>query len=49
MGMIICMSALYPVSQLTKGIVEEKETRMREVLKMMALTDGALNSAWTIT
>lgn len=49
MGMIICMSALYPVSQLTKAIVEEKETRMRELLKMMGLTDGALNAAWTIT
>eukprot|EP00656_Telonema_subtile_P034977 TRINITY_DN3899_c0_g1_i4.p1 TRINITY_DN3899_c0_g1~~TRINITY_DN3899_c0_g1_i4.p1 ORF type:complete len:455 (-),score=112.16 TRINITY_DN3899_c0_g1_i4:584-1948(-) len=49
MGMLICMSSLYPVSQLTKGLVEEKETRMREQLKIMGLTDGALNVAWTLT
>lgn len=49
MGMVMCMSMLYPVARLTKSIVEEKETRMREVMRIMGLMDWVLASAWSLT
>ena len=47
--MVMCMSMLYPVSKLTKSIVEEKETRMKEVMKIMGLQDWVLAAAWSLT
>lgn len=34
------MSMLYPVSRLIKGIVEEKEQKLKETMKMMGLFDN---------
>ena len=36
-GLVLCMSLLYPVSRLIKHLVEDKESRMKETLKMMGL------------
>lgn len=41
------MATLYPMSRLTKAVVEEKETRMRELMKIMGLRDWAHQFAWT--
>ena len=46
MGLLICMSTLYPVSRLVKSIVEEKETRMKEIMLIMGLKPIALTAAW---
>lgn len=40
---------MYPLSRLTKGIVEEKETRMREVMKVMGLHSSVHQLSWVIT
>ena len=36
-GLVLCMALLYPVSRLIKALVEDKESRMKETLKMMGL------------
>jgi hypothetical protein len=36
-GLVLCLALLYPVSRLIKVLVEEKESRMKETLKIMAL------------
>jgi len=46
LGLFICMSTLYPVSRLVKSIVEEKETRMKEIMLIMGLKPIALTAAW---
>lgn len=33
-GLVFCMSMLYPTSRLIKGIVEEKETKTKETMKV---------------
>jgi ATP-binding cassette, subfamily A (ABC1), member 3 len=40
---------MYPMSRLVKSIVEEKELKMREVMKIMGLRDWAHQGAWFIT
>lgn len=32
LGLLLCLALVYPVSCLVRGMVEEKETRMRETL-----------------
>lgn len=49
LGLGLVMSTLYPMSRLTKGMVEEKETKLREVMKIMGLTDSAHQLSWFIT
>ena len=44
----VVVSFLYPVSRLVKTIVEEKESKMREVLKIMGLNDSIHQLAWFI-
>ena len=43
------LSLLYPVAQLVRSIVAEKETRIREGMKAMGLGEGALISSWLLT
>ena len=40
---------LFPVSRLIRGLVAEKETRIREGMRMMGLSDLALNGSWFTT
>ena len=42
------MSTLYPISRLAKTIVEEKEIRMRELLKISGVKDWVHHLSWTI-
>lgn len=48
-GLIMSISMLYTVSRLIKLIVEEKEMRMKETLKMMGLRDWVFVSSWALT
>lgn len=40
---------MYPVSRLVKSVVEEKESRMREIMKIMGLVDWAHQASWFLT
>ena len=40
---------MYPVSKLIKAVVEEKESKMREVMKIMGLRNWAHQLSWCIT
>ncbi len=46
LGMGLVMATMYPISRLVKNMVEEKESRMREVMKIMGLADWALHMSW---
>jgi ABC-type multidrug transport system fused ATPase/permease subunit len=46
LGLAIVMSTMYPMSRLTKAVVEEKELRMREVMKIMGLRDWVHQIGW---
>ena len=48
-ALFFVLTLLVPVSRLIRGMVHEKETRIREGMKMMGMTDAALNTAWFIT
>jgi len=48
-GLVFCLSILYPTSRLIKGIVEEKETKTKETMKMMGLKDWVWSLSWFIT
>lgn len=49
LGLALTMALLYPMSRMVKSIVEEKETKMREILKIMGLTDTIHSLSWVIT
>lgn len=49
MGFFMAIALMYPVSQLTRAIVEEKEARLRQTLRCMGLRYDALVSAWLLT
>jgi len=49
LGLALTMSTLYPVARLVKTVVEEKETKMREVMKIMGLSDVAHHLSWWFT
>lgn len=40
---------LFPVAMTIRGIVHEKELRLKEYMKMMGLGEGVLRSSWFIT
>ena len=42
LGLVLIMSTLYPVSRLVKSVVEEKESKMKEVMKFMGIIDAML-------
>jgi hypothetical protein len=43
------VATMYPVSKLIKALVEEKESHMREVMKIMGLSSWAHQLSWSIT
>jgi ATP-binding cassette subfamily A (ABC1) protein 3 len=43
------VSTLYPVSRLVKSAVEEKESKMKEIMEIMGLSSWVNNLAWFIT
>ena len=43
------VSTVYPLSRLVKTIVEEKETHMKELLKIMGLRDWVHQLSWFLT
>jgi ABC-type Na+ transport system ATPase subunit NatA len=47
--MYYVVATMFPTSRLVKTIVEEKETRMRETMKIMGLEDWAHQLSWLIT
>ena len=48
-GFFMCMSMLYPVSRLIKAVVEEKENRSRENMKIMGMKGSAFVASWFFT
>ena len=48
-GLFMAMATMYPMSRLTKAIVEEKETRMQETLLMMGLAPEVLVASWFVS
>jgi hypothetical protein len=46
LGLVMVMSTLYPMSKLTKSIVEEKETKMRELMMIMGLPEWVHRASW---
>jgi hypothetical protein len=48
-GFFMCMSMLYPVSRLLKAVVEEKENRSRETMKIMGMRGSAFVASWFVT
>eukprot|EP00736_Rhodelphis_marinus_P014162 Rmarinus@m.10137 len=49
LGLIFCMGYLYPTSRLIREVVEEKEIRMREVMKIMGLLPTVHVLSWVIS
>ena len=43
------MATLYPMSRLTKSLVEEKELKQREITRVMGMFEWASQGAWFIT
>jgi hypothetical protein len=44
----MAMSILYPISRLIKGLVEDKESRMKETQKMMGLFQWVFMASWFV-
>ncbi|CAM9472264.1 unnamed protein product [Scytosiphon promiscuus] len=49
LGLAMTMSTMYPLSRLVKGIVEEKESRVRETMRIMGLRVWCHELSWFIT
>jgi len=49
LGLFFTIIFNYPVTRLIKGIVEEKQLRIKEGMKMMGLTESALFMSWFAT
>jgi ABC-type multidrug transport system ATPase subunit len=48
-GLVLCLAMLYPVSRLMKAVVEEKESRAKETMKMMGLFNWVFIAAHFLT
>jgi hypothetical protein len=48
-GLVLCMALLYPASRLIKSLVEDKESRRRETLKMMGMEQWVFVGSYAIT
>ena len=48
MPLLMIMVLIYPVSRLIKGIVEEKELKIREYLRMLGVSDLTVYANWGI-
>jgi hypothetical protein len=49
LGLAIVMSTMYPMSRLTKSVVEEKELKLREVMKIMGLQEWVHQLSWFLS
>ena len=49
LGLLFTVVFLWPVTRIIKLVVEEKETRIKEGMKMMGLYDSTLWLSWLIT
>jgi len=49
LSFFLVIGFVYPVSRLIRGLVLEKEMKMREGMKMMGLSDAALFGSWLVT
>ena len=49
LGLVLCLSLLYPLGMLIKGLVEERETRMRELMRISGMHTWPLVAAWWVT
>ena len=48
LGLVMTMCYLLPVAQFTKAIVEEKERRLKQTMRMMGLRDGSFVMHWLV-
>lgn len=46
--LLFTLSFMLPVSNLIRGIVTEKESRLREALRMVGVSDAALTGSWLL-
>ena len=46
---IYIVATMFPMSRFVKSIVEEKETKMRELMKVMGLNSSIHQLSWAIT
>ncbi|CAM6001577.1 unnamed protein product [Sphagnum balticum] len=49
LGLMMCLSTLYPLGMLVKGLVEEKETRAKETMYIMGLKPWVFSTSWLLT
>ena len=49
MGLMMTMSTLYPASRFMKAIVEEKESRMKELLLMSGMREDTYIASWILS
>eukprot|EP01038_Epipyxis_sp_PR26KG_P005748 gene5748-7937_t len=49
LGIFYMLSFLYPVSRIIRSLVVEKETRIKEGMKIMGVSDTVYNLSWLIT
>lgn len=49
LGMAMTMATMYPMSRFVKSMVEDKESRMREVMKVMGLSSSMHQLSWILT
>eukprot|EP00004_Rigifila_ramosa_P026391 TRINITY_DN818_c0_g1_i1.p1 TRINITY_DN818_c0_g1~~TRINITY_DN818_c0_g1_i1.p1 ORF type:complete len:1668 (-),score=437.00 TRINITY_DN818_c0_g1_i1:51-5054(-) len=49
LGLFISMAYIWPVSRLVKNIVEEKESKIKEGMKMMGLKSWVFGASWLVT
>ncbi|KAL3693440.1 hypothetical protein R1sor_007091 [Riccia sorocarpa] len=49
MGLVMCLSTLYPLAMLVKALVEEKETRSKETMHIMGLKPWVFYCSWLFT
>jgi ATP-binding cassette subfamily A (ABC1) protein 3 len=48
LGLVICLSMIYPLGMLIKSLVEEKESGARELLRISGLRHWALGVSWSL-
>ena len=48
LGLFFLLMYLYPVARITRGLVSEKELRLREICLMMGNSKAALFHSWFI-
>ena len=47
-AIFVTVAFIYPVSSMIRELVMEKETKIKEGMKMMALSNGALITSWIL-